>query len=114
MIHNTRLTSLLSCQEKHIILIQYYVSRNFLSSLGYVTKIVELLLLRVLLKKGFFVFEINEVFILTILFPSVGVFVSFFRNYCVHACVEHFIKEVLWFILHWIQKTLTKTSVWSD
>ena len=90
------------------------MSRKFLRSLGYVKKIVELLLLRVLLKKGFFVFEIKEVFILTILFPSVGIFVSFFSHYCVHACVEHFIKEVLWFILDWIQKTLTKTSVWSD
>ena len=48
--------------------------RKFLSSLGYVTKIVELLLLRVLLKKGFFVFEIKEVVIIMILFPSVGVF----------------------------------------
>ena len=75
---------------------------------------MELLLLRVLLKKDYLFLQINEVFILTILFPSVGVFVSFFRNYCVHPFIEHFIKEVLWFIFHWIQKTLTKTSVWSD
>ena len=76
--------------------------------------ILWLIITQGLLKKRLFVFEIKEVFILTILFPSVGVFVSFFSHYCVYACVEHFIEEVLWFILDWIQKTLTKTSVWSN
>ena len=50
-----------------------------------------------LLKKRLFVFEIKEVFILMILFASVGVFVSFFRNYCVHLCIEHFISLVVYF-----------------
>ena len=58
--------------------------------------------------------EIKEVFVLMILFPSASVFVSFFGHYCVHPRIKQFIKEVFWFILEWIQKALTETSVWSD